>query len=173
MSSFILGYQGYLYIADNALDHRFIGGTGTYDYNDVTWSEIENVMDVDGNFESESVDTTTRSEAKTGWSSKINTTKSGTLNFTMRWQPGSSIFQQIQSAWLNTTEIALLDLDGELASGGSTSAQGLCANFTVSFSQKKPVKGIVTVDVTAEVSSYPDWVYVQTGDGSLDVSAGA
>ena len=46
-------------------------------------------------------------------------------------------------------------------------SQGICANWTLSFGQKKPVKGIMTVDVSATISAYPSWVEVTPATGVL------
>lgn len=130
-------------------------------FQNVVWTEIENIQDLSVDAESESVDTTTRSEAKKGWSSKVNTTKQGKITTTMRWKPGDAVFDKLRAAWLFNKEISILDLDGPRT---ETGAQGLTGNFTVSFSKKKPVKGIMTVDVTLEVSAYPDWVVNDASD---------
>lgn len=164
-SNFKLGYEGKLYYSPTALTDRPLtasgGGTGTH-FGNVVWSnyEITNVMDLEGNFESESVDTTTRSEAAVGWSSEINTTKQGQLTFTMRWKPAAADFIVMRAAWLAGGEIAMLDLDGPVGTNGS---QGIVANWTLSFNRKMPLKGIMTVDVTAKISSYPNWVTVAGG----------
>ena len=112
-ANFVLGYECYLYIGDTAFDQR-PAGTGTHDYNSVTWSELDVVQDVTDNFESEKVDTTTRSEAKVGWASEIQTTKSGNLSFTMRWKKSDTKFVQMVDAWLASSEVSLLDLDGKI-----------------------------------------------------------
>ncbi|MCA9266224.1 MAG: hypothetical protein KDA60_20330, partial [Planctomycetales bacterium] len=142
--SFKLGYEGVLYYSDTPLDQRPGDPTGANNYQTVTWNELDNVMDVDMNADSDSVDTTTRAEAKKGWKSEVKTTKDGKLSTTIRWKPADTGFQALRNAWLAGTEVALLDLDGS-KDVIADQAQGLVGNFTVSFGQKKPVKGIMTV----------------------------
>jgi len=167
--SFRLGYEGVLYFANTILTGR-PGDVGSPDtFANVTWTELDNVMDVDGQFESESVDTTTRAEAKLGWASEIKTTKKGTLSTTMRWRPGDAGFEKLRDAWLGNSEVALLDLDGGFGDAADEGNQGLVANFTVSFGQKKPVKGIMTVEVSLTISSFPNWVEVDSGGALVAV----
>ena len=165
----LLGYEGVIYLGDNAI----VSPDAVGDINAVTWSEMDNVMDADGSFDSEKVDTTTRSEAKVGWASEIATTKSGTISFTARWKPEDTIFTQLLSAWLNGTEVSVLDLDGSYTETppdtNEEGNQGLCANMTCSFSQKKPVKGIMTIDVTLTISSFPHWVAVNATGDALEI----
>ena len=164
MPEFVLGSQGVLYYAsDGPID----GTTPTFV--NALWVEIPNVMDVDDDFSSDSIDTTTRAEAKSGWNSETRTTKSGTIKFTSRWKPGGTdaAFDALRDAWLTNAAIAVMDLDGAKDVNGN---QGLAANFTVSFSKKKPVKGIMTVEVELSVNSWPTWVLV-AGDVLTDALA--
>lgn len=165
MPSFKLGYTGVLYYATTNID-REIGGTGTVDAANAVWNEIDNVTDVDDAFSSEKVDTTTRSEAKKGWASKINTTKNGTIKFQMRWKPSDAAFIKMRKAWITGGEISLLDMDGPIGNAIHAGNQGFVGNFTLEFTRKMPVKGIMMVDVTAELSSFPEWVEVN-GSGVL------
>lgn len=164
MATFRFGFEGVLYYGTGLLTADF-GGTGT-DFSELTWNEMDNVMDVDDQFESDKVDSTTRAEAKRGWSSEVNTTRKGQFSWGMRWKPSDLGFEALRDAWLNNTEIALLNLDGPKGAAENAGNQGLVGNFTVSFGRKQPVKGITIVEVTASVSSYPDWVEVN-GSGAL------
>ena len=153
--SFLLGYEGGFYIGDAPFDQR-PGGSGSADYTNTTWTEMDIVIDVNNNFASESVDTTTRGEAKVGFSSEVNTTKTGEITTSIRWAPGDNQFDKMVKAWRDTEEIAVLDLDQLYTVVG---AQGLASNMTVSFNITKPVKDIQRVDVTFKISSFPDWIY--------------
>lgn len=172
VASFRLGYAGKIYYATLTA-----GGAATaidddtleFDDATVTWVEFANVMDVDDQFDSDSIDTTTRAEAALGWASEVNTTKKGQYSFTMRWQPGYAAFNALRDSWLGNTEIGLLNMDGPFGTAADEGNQGLAGNFTVSFSRKQPVKGIMTVDVTAKLSSYPTWVEVDSGGNLVAV----
>ena len=169
MTNFRLGYQGVLYYCATPLNGRPGDSPDpSNDFLDATWIEFDNVMDVDNQFQSEKVDTTTRAEAKLGWASEIQTIKSGVMTVTMRHKPGDTAFEAFRDAWLFGKEIALLDLDGPIDELGNS---GLVGNFTLSYNFKKPVKGIMTVEVTASVSSYPNWVEVVTGPVLAAVTA--
>lgn len=162
--NFLLGYEGVLYLTTEPLDGRPGDAGVTVDYSTATYNEMDNVTDVDGNFDSDKVDTTTRSEAKLGWASEISTTKKGETSFTMRWKPGDARFDQLRNAWLFSQTVGVLDMDQALTVNG---AQGLVGNMSVSFGVKRPVKGIQVVDVKLTVAEYPNWVESDgTGDGS-------
>lgn len=162
MANFRLGYEGVLYFGTGLIEKEFGAGGAGDTFADVAWNELDNVMDVDDTFESDKVDTTTRAEAKKGWASEINTTKKGTFKFTMRWKPGDAGFEMLRNAWLANSEVALLDLDGPFGAAENEGNQGFVGNFTVSFGIKRPVKGIQTVEVTASLSSLPDWAEVNS-----------
>lgn len=121
---------------------------------------FDNIMDLTCNFESESVDTTTRAEAGTGWSSEVFTTNKGTVSFEMRWLPGDTAFTIMQSAWLLRTTVGMVFLDQAKTVNG---AQGIAANWSISFSLNQPVKGMQTANVQLSIAQYPDWV---TSSGS-------
>ena len=62
------------------------------------------------------------------------------------------IYEALLKAWLTKKEIAAIDLDKPLGQAG---AQGLVANWTVTFGQQKEVQGVVITNVTMKLSSFP------------------
>lgn len=160
--SFRYGYEGVMYYSEELID-RFQGaGGGTEDFASVAWVEMDNVMDVDDTFDSDKIDTTTRAEAKKGWNSEVNTTKKAAFKFNIRWKPTDLAFKKIAKTWLSGKEISLMDLDGPFGVAANQGNQGLVGNFTLAFNRKMPVKGIMTAEVTASLSAFPDWIEVSS-----------
>ena len=117
-----------------------------------------NIIDLSLEVDSEFVDSTTRSEAASGFASEIAVLKGGRITFDMRWLPGDTFFDALKDVWLGTTsEIAIIALDQAKATSG---AQGLAANMTVSFSKTEPLRDIQKVSVTLAISSQPEWYEV-------------
>jgi hypothetical protein len=128
------------------------------DYDDageLDWVEQENVIDVTDNFGSTDVDSTTRGTAKRGWEASESILNSGEIKFNMKVLHGNTFVDAILSAAINKTKVALMDMSSASDVEG---AFGLAANFAISFTHAKPVKGIQTIDITAKVSSFPEWV---------------
>lgn len=125
-------------------------------------TEVGNIMDLSLNVESEFVDSTTRSEAAQGWKSQIAVLKNGEITFEARWKPGDAFFDALKDAWLNGTEICIIALDQDRSVTGTPgpAAQGLAANFSVSFSKTEPLQDIQKVSCTLGISSFPEWYVV-------------
>ncbi|MCB1641984.1 MAG: hypothetical protein KDI37_09645 [Xanthomonadales bacterium] len=164
--SFRLGYEGALYIANNALNHTEGDSdppTPLYDFTTVTWSELTNIGDVDTGGDPETVDTTTRATARTGFSSEIDVIEKGELTFPIQFDPSDANFKKLLQAKINKTEVALMDLTEQVTVIG---AIGLVGNFTINFGQKKPVKGVQVIEVRAKLIKYSDWVEVVDDGGA-------
>ncbi len=116
-----------------------------------------NIMDLSLEVESDFVDATTRSEASSGFKSEIAVIKGGRITFEARWQPGDSFFEALKDAWLNDTTVTMIALDQAKATVG---AQGLAANFSVSFSKEEPLRDIQKISVTLAIASFPEWYEV-------------
>lgn len=157
----LFGFNAAAYYHATLLDaHK---GAGTADIIDKfgTLVNFTNIMDLTGNFEAESVDTTTRAEAALGWSSEVFTTNNAKISFDMRWEPGSTAFDLLKGAWLARSFVCMAFLDQDKSVNG---AQGIAANWSVSFSKNEPVKGLQTVGVQLAVAQYPDWI---TSNGTV------
>lgn len=146
---------------DAASEFSFTTGTTT------RWYLFENIMDLTINAEADNVETTTRAEAAKGWKSQAFTANSGSITFDMRWHtapntlgetatPAYTAFKVMKDAWLNRTQIAMLFLDQPYT---VKNAQGLVANFFVSFNVQQPVGDVQKCSVNLTVGSYPEWVY--------------
>lgn len=158
------GYEGKLYFGSAILTARPPDAGSTF--SNVTWTEIDNVTDVDGDFEANVIDTTTRAEAKFGWASEVRSIRKATLKFSMRWKPSDAGFTKLRDAWLTNSEVAMLDLDGKFGAAADSGNQGVVGNFTVSFNKKAAVAGLQMVEVTISGSTYLNWVSVN-GSGAL------
>ena len=133
--NFVLGMDCKLYKGDALLD----GDTSTPAT--VTWSEADNVKDLNLNLETDEADVTTR--GNNGWKATAATLKSGSIEFEMLWKPSDAIFTALLNAWLNKAEVALAAMSGAITVEGK---QGLASNFTVTnFSRNEPLGEAVTV----------------------------
>lgn len=160
MGLFVLGNKAKLYYSPVKLDTRPSDPTPVNTVQTVTWNEIKNVRDVTIQADAEFVDTTTREDAETGWTSEAAVIKSGQLQFQMQWNPGQAAFDAILAAYLARDTIALLELDGDKATNDK---QGLAGNWAISMSFTQPVKDVQRVDVTCRINSLQDWVKVVGG----------
>ena len=144
------GKDAVLYYSSSALSDSTAASAAS-------WTEYDNVRDVNGNFSAETVDTTTRATAKLGWSSSQTVLNAGEISFNMP-QPAvgtsDTVFEAIRDGWLNKTEVTLASMTGATSVSGS---QGLAANFSVQMTQGLPVKDVQSWDVTLTVSSFPEW----------------
>jgi hypothetical protein len=164
--SFRLGYEGALYIGANALNHKegeSSPPTPLYDFTTVTWAELVNIGDVELGGDPESVDTTTRETARTGFSAEIDVIEKGELTFPIQFDPADANFKKLLQAKVQKLEVALMDLSEQKNVVG---AIGICGNFTINFGQKKPVKGVQVIEVRAKVIRYTDWVEVYDDGGT-------
>lgn len=124
-----------------------------------SWTEEDNVIDLTDNFTPTEVDITTRATAKDGWEASATVLKAGEIRWNMQNAHGNTFVDALWDAFLNSTPIALMDLS---AADDVDGAFGLAANFSISISLTKPVKGVQTMDVTAKVYSFPEWVVIES-----------
>lgn len=121
--------------------------------------EVTNVKDVTVNLETGQADTTTR--AASGWRTTAATLKDGSVEFEMVWNTSDADFTAIQTAWSNSTSIAIAVLDGASDTAGT---QGLWADFSVTnFTQSQPLEEAATASVTlkpANTDVAPEWCTV-------------
>lgn len=144
------------------------GGTSTI--NDITANLqlLDNIRDVEVGGDNQSIDTTVREDARQGFSTEIIATSSANMTFEHRYKPRDSAdgsiqdlgFEALMRAFLTKAEIAAIDCDFSKATDG---AQGLAANFTVGYSQSKPVAGLVVVNWTLTASSKTHYVWNDNG----------
>jgi len=147
--AFKLGMHAKMYYASTPI----ADGSGA---SSASWTEQTNVKDLTLNLETGEADATTR--GNNGWRATLATLKEGSMEFEMVWDTDDAGFTAIKDAWLNSTEIALAAMDGDIDTGGS---QGLASNFTVTnFSRNEPLEEAITVNVTVKPSSQTEWYEV-------------
>lgn len=149
----LFGKDAVAYYSETALD----GDSNTADT--VTWEEFDNLQDETDNFTSEEVDITTRATAKLGWSATATTIKNGEVTFTILMESGDTLVDALMAAFLASTPITMMFLS---AAEDVAGAFGLAANWSVSMTFPRPVKGVQTADVTLKVQSFPEWVSVES-----------
>lgn len=183
MATYQFGYQHRLYLAyslsggraePQSLNTRPSDTTPDVTFNTAFWSLFDGVRDVEVGGTANTVDITTRDEARTGFSSEIDVTTSGTMTTEIRYRPtldNVSTFgtdktglgyEALLKTWRRRTTIAAMDLDKEITEVG---AQGLVANWGVTFTNRKEVQGVVIATVTFRLVDYADWI-VQTSAGT-------
>ncbi len=131
-----------------------------------TWIERKNVKDVTLNLSKEEADTTTREG--NGWKQTAGTLKDGSVEYEMLWAAGDPLFDALQAAWANDTEVAMFIADGDESTPGT---QGLAANFSVTnFTRNEPLAEAVTASVTLKPGSYPSWYEVPAASDLISVA---
>ena len=146
---FKLGMEAKLYISEQLLDESTTPSSAN-------WEEQDNVRDLTLNLETGEADVTTRKN--NGWRATAATLKDGSIEFEMVWDTADSGFTKIKNAWLNSEQVALAAMDGDIGTGGN---QGLASNFTVTnFSRSEPLEEAITVSVTVKPSSFTQWYTV-------------
>lgn len=178
--NFQFGYEHYLYLAvdvstptnpiPKAFTQRPPGSAPAIHFNNAPWVEYPNVRTVTVGGNANSVDITTRDEARSGFSSEVDVTTSGEMTFEVRYKRRNDsgaiqdpIFEALLKAWLGKQEIAAVDLDNNKGVAG---AQGLVGNWTVSFSNQKEVQGVVIASLTLKLSSFPNWIRASDTSGT-------
>lgn len=180
-ANFQFGSEHYLIVATAQ-----VGGTGDYlrpealtgrpddtpepdvHVNNAHWVGYDNVRDVSESGSGNTVNITTRDEARRGLSVEVTVTKTGQLTFAIRYRAARLVsdptYQALIYAALKREEIALADLDGPPTTVGS---QGQVGNYTLTYSLDKPVEGVVIANFTANLTSYPDRIEVDSVTGSV------
>lgn len=132
--------------------------TTASDSSGLSWVEYDNVRDVTGNFEGETVDTTTRASAKLGWDSQETVLNSGEITFELLEKTAAdTTLDALIDAFLNQTLVTFMFLNGPIATTGN---RGLAANYSVKMSQGQPVKGVQTWNVTLRAAEFHEWYTV-------------
>ena len=169
---FQFGYDHYLYLPSQGTQPQVLSEITTDltdGVNAIDWgSDYTIVRDLSFSGAPNTIDVTTRGEARQGVQAQAIVTTARTLEFQIRYQPsiGGTVeyhMAQLVNADLTGSEIALMELDGSL--DGDTPTFGFAGNFTVSTTFSKPLQDLVVVDVTATASTHFHAV-VSSGQGS-------
>lgn len=126
------------------------------------WEEYETLRDVSFDGSPNTVDTTTRKEARLGNASQAIASTTRTRTLQIRYKPNESyteandkLYRLLLKAEKAGKEIAVMELDAPKNSPG---ALGFVSNCTVSLSMPKPVQDLVVVDVTATISTFGNYI---------------
>ena len=139
-----------------------LGLQGKLYYNEGTWAapvwvEVGNVRDLTLNLEKGEADVTTR--ANSGWRAILATLKEGTIEFEMVWDTEDPAFMVFFMSWLNDTPVECANMDGDIASAGSS---GLHAVFNVTnISRSEPLEEAMGASVTVKPTyavNAPEWL---------------
>jgi len=146
MADFHLGLNAKMYHGSEAL-------TTLVSADDVTWTEIPNVAEVNLDLTSAEADMTTR--ASGGWSEFAQTLRSAAVSFKLKFKDSDTYFEALRDAFLNNTEVPLLFMD---MAATTTGAQGLAANFMVSgMPRPEPLNDVINYTFTVKPSSHVEW----------------
>jgi len=117
---------------------------------------MDNIQDLTLPMEAGEADITTR--ANSGWRATAAALRDCGAEFEMLWIPGDADLDAIQTAFLagSTIELAILDQLRETAG-----AQGPKGTFSIlNFSRNEPLEEGMTVNVTAKLTSFDQWIDV-------------
>lgn len=119
-------------------------------------TEMTNVKDVTVTQEKGEADVTTR--ANSGYRGTAGTLKECTIEWQMLFKPSDAGFQAVRDAYYNNTLINLCPLSGAKDAAGS---EGIKGDFSIiGFTKGEPLEGAQTVDVTAKLSVFEEYVEV-------------
>ena len=160
-----------LYVGNNTLNSRPLDAVPDRHFNNVTWAPYDTIRDLNVGGSENTVDATTRDEARKGFTVEPVVSQTGQMTFQVRWTASQQAdlsdadtnFVALLKAWRGQTSVALMELDQEAT---VTGAQGFVGNFNISFTWNKPVQGIVVADVNARLVGFPDWIVAQDGTGT-------
>lgn len=165
--NFQFGYEHYLYLGatggppvdtPQALTGR---PSETVDYTNWSANEWANIRTLNLGGNTNSINITTRDEARSGFSSEVDVTQTGQMTFEVRYKRlnGATVqdplFEVALKAWLGKLEFAACDFDQQITVLGT---QGLIGNWTATFTNNKEVEGAVLSNMTLKLSSFPNWI---------------
>lgn len=123
------------------------------------------IRDVNVGGTNNEIDTTVREDARQGFSTSVIATSSATFSVQMRYEKTEGLtinpaqhgaYVVLMSAFQTKSEIWAIDLDRLITEDG---AQGLSGNWSVGFSNPKPVAGLVVVDFTLTLAGKGQLIY--------------
>jgi len=166
---FQFGSEHYFYFAHNAGVPLALNGrpgdtpapTNTYatfgPATDDRWDEYGNIRDTDESSNNNTVNITTREDARQGNSIEVIATTTQSMTLEIRYKPNAPgavtpqdlIFLALLRCSRFKKEIAAVDLDRPINQIG---AQGQVGNWTVAMTRLKPVEGVVVARVSLALS---------------------
>lgn len=118
------------------------------------------IRNVDLVLKDSEADGTVRSSG--GWKYSMNALREASLEMEIPWQPSDSGFQALQTAYLGRQTIAMVALDGSIATSGS---QGPWADWTIiEFPRSEPIEKEMLSKVVVKLGVPPvyppQWVQI-------------
>lgn len=133
-------------------------GNEASDVTSATKNEMSNVRQVAINGQAGEADISTR--ATSGWRATAPTLREMEVTFQMVAKSPDTDLAAIRTAWLNSSEVGLVVLTGAYDEAGN---EGPAGNFTITnFSRNEDLEEAIVYDVTAKVSSFPQWFVATT-----------
>ena len=119
----------------------------------LSWTEDQNVKEVNLNTEAGTADMTTR--GSNGWRNVLVALKEGSIELTKNFDSADAAYQALRDAYNNRTEIAGAVMSGDINTSGE---EGLASNYVVTnFSRSEPLEDGMTVSITLSPSSHTEW----------------
>lgn len=193
---FQIGAEHYLYLAyDNVTTPRTINTLIKTDFSNndadvvgppaVTYTSVNGIRsslkvadlirDVTVGGSNNTVDTTTRQLARQGLSGTLISTSDRNMTVQFVYEPrnddGTPARQDLailQYCFATKSSIFAIDLDKPITTGG---AQGTGANFSIGFSNPKPVQDLVVLDVEFALTSFGQEIYIADNGGANEFRA--
>jgi hypothetical protein len=120
-------------------------------------AELDNIKDATLNMTAAETDTTTRGNS--GYRSTTGGLKEIELTFQMQVKPTDAAYKAIRDAFLGNTGIELAPLTQDRATIGAEGPRGTWS--ITGFSRSEPLEGTITVDVTAKIQIFREWVEIE------------
>jgi len=121
-------------------------------------------MDVELNLESELAETTTRLEARAGFTTEVAVVRSGKVNFDIRWEGEDPFQSALLDAWSSRQGISMALMNQEVSDGAgglTVGCTGLVAHFSVSMSKSEALKDIQKASFQLSAMLFPYWLVTQ------------
>lgn len=184
--SFQLGSQHYLYLAYTTITTPIVitsllkadgtevtpSGVSAKEIVTADLNQTDLIKDVTVGGSNTKVDVTTRQTARQGYSAQLIATSEGTMQVQFAYEPRDDAgtytrddLAILQYCFAAKKPIFAIDLDKPLGVATVGGAQGLGANWSIGFSQPKPVQGQVVIDVEFTIESFAQILY--TTDGTV------
>lgn len=151
---YLFAYSGRLFTADGASpDYSTPAEIFASAVEGTDYAVYDNCRDVKITTNTDEVDITSR--ATSGFKATVATLKESTIEFDAVWKKDDTFFNWLIDAWSNSSEIAVLAMDGAYDTSGNS---GLIGNFTVpGFGREEPIGDVMKSSITLKGSSYINW----------------
>lgn len=137
----------------------------TATYGSPNWVEITDVKDLTLNLDKGEADATTRGSG--GFSEFLDGLIDASIEFSLLWDNGSSVFTAIRTAFFNKTALEFLCLDGPTGTEGSEGLRATCMvkSFTRNENLGEALMADITIRPRKNSDAAPAW-YVEPAPGA-------